>query len=271
MTLYIGDKPVGLMKVVKDTKYIEKTKFGVSIDDLLGNVDENGSYSKRSAPVSLNLSGVKSTANFAFAYLFAYYFSKELTITANDLVSVGERAFYYAAYTAGKIDKFVATFDSLTEIKNSYAFSYFGPAGADEYSVVFLSLEYIKGTAVFDHAFSGTFVNSGQIDLGTVFPKLRHVEGSTVFGTAVPSSSTKRIIVRLNLVETIIGPTSQYSAAFYNLYGDFYFPKCTQAENYIFYPGNKCVVHFAAANQAAIEACPGYDKMFGASEIYFDL
>lgn len=59
MTLYIGDKPVGLMKVVKDTEYINKTKFGASIDNILGSVNESGVYTPARELFTIDLSGIK--------------------------------------------------------------------------------------------------------------------------------------------------------------------------------------------------------------------
>lgn len=247
------------------------TKFGVSIDDLIGDVDERGYYSKPTAPVLLDLSGVKMASPHSFAYLFLNSLSKEIVLLANDLVYVGVSSFERLASTGNRIDKFVARFDSLVEITSQYGFQSFGPADAKEYDVKFSSLEYIKGDSVFANAFDGLLTTIGAIDLDSVFPKLRHIGGNAALKSVVRSTSSSFVNITLSSVETIIGGTAYYSATFYGVYTNLYLPKCTRVENYIFDTSNKCTVHFAAANQAAIEACPGYDKMFGASGIYFDL
>jgi len=51
-------------------------------------------------------------------------------------------------------------------------------------------------------------------------------------------------------------------------------PACTSVGDYAFYDcSTLSAIHFAAANQATIEALSGYSSKFGASSatIYFDL
>ena len=89
MTLYIGDKPVGLMKVVKDTKYIDKTKFGVSIDNMLGNVDENGVLQFPTEQFVLDGSGIKDFYYRAMYYKF-YYNDALISASFPDLETISQ-------------------------------------------------------------------------------------------------------------------------------------------------------------------------------------
>ncbi len=93
MVLYIGDKPVGLIKVVE--KEVAKTKFGVSIDNLLGNVDANGTLQDSAVPFVFDGTGIKDFAWRALYYKF--YKTKVTEILLSDLVEIsGSYACAYA-------------------------------------------------------------------------------------------------------------------------------------------------------------------------------
>jgi hypothetical protein len=270
MTLYIGDKPVGLYRVVKDTKYIDKTKFGVSIEDIMGFVDENGAYQKpNSQHVVLDLTGVKTVYDYQFAYLFRSNSStngiKEIVINAPDLTSVGEAAFLSAA-CARTLTKATLKCDALENITSQKAFDgLFNDAlwgDGPELDISFASLKTISASG---RVFYGAFKNSPTIIcMDKSFPVLESVSGLGLF------ASLSRGTYIFSKITTIVGQTSRASATFYNCPGIYCFPRATSFSKYIFY-NNYPVLHFAAANQAAIEACTGYDYKFGASEIYFDL
>lgn len=284
MTLYIGDKPVGLIKVVKDTKYIDKTKYGVSIDNLLGNVDENGNYIAPTDTFVLDLTGVKHVPDEAFQYLFMGYDTisgvdmRLVGIIANDVTSVGSRAFYYiSAFNNGL--EFVH-FDGLEEIitPTNGLGTTFAQAFHYAKSASFKSLKRLDNVAsssggeIFGNAFTSVF-----LDFDSVFPSLEYVRGIKQFKKIFKSASSAKIKVYASKIHTCI----QNGAGTYNpsqngvfdsIYGDIYLPACTYAEGYLCRSATyKTVLHFAAAHQAELEACDGYDYMFGASEIYFDL
>ena len=56
--LYIGDSQ-GTPAIVK-IEEVPKTKFGISVDAFLGDVDENGVYQIPTEPFTLDLSSIKS-------------------------------------------------------------------------------------------------------------------------------------------------------------------------------------------------------------------
>lgn len=69
MTLYIGDKPVGLCKIVE--KKVPKTKFGASVDAWIGDVDENGVLNPATNDtIMLDFSEVKEIAELALQERF---------------------------------------------------------------------------------------------------------------------------------------------------------------------------------------------------------
>lgn len=265
MVLYIGDKPVGLMKVVE--KKVPKVKFGVSIDNFIGDVDENGTLTPASTTDDfvLDLTGVKTISNSALSNIFA---NKGLPVTliAPDVIQVDGSGFDNFAPGASS---YYVRFDNLESITGNSAFHEAfrgGTISTPTYDVVFAKLKTIKGDSCFAYDFDKQGVAFGEI-----FPSLEEIEGSTVFrGYSAPSSHT------LTHVRKIVGASSKYSATFYtNISGDvhWYFPSLTEISGYAFYSSTsyRPKLHFAAANQAAIEACPGYEYLFGATEIYFDL
>lgn len=267
MTLYIGDKPVGLMKVVKDTKYIDKTKYGVSIDSLLGDVDENGVYTKSKEPIVLDLTGVKTVGLYGFSYRF-YRSNVEVSIIAPDVISVLRYGFEQVAAGAAKI---TARFDSLEEITNGSAFDgAFSSGGAytsPDIDAVFPRLKKIGAQYAFRDCFDSKYV-----DLDKTFPALEEIINSPLCFRGLKAGQT----YTFSKLKKIVGESSKYSATFYvNAFGtiSINLPSATELSGYVCYTASsyKCVLHFASANQAAIEACDGYSYMFGATEIYFDL
>ena len=270
MTLYIGDKPVGLYKIVKDTKYIDKTKFGVSIEDIMGFVDENGAYQKpNSQHVVLDLTGVKTVYDYQFAYLFRSASStnciKEIVINAPDLTSVGTGSFLETALAYG-LEKATLKCDSLESITSQKAFdNVFNSTttgAGPELDVSFAKLKTIDSPG---RAFYGALAQSPTIlCMDKSFPVLEVIDGLALFASFSSGTYT------FSKVTTVVGQSSRASATFYSCPGIYCFPRATSFSKYVFY-NNYPVLHFAAANQAAIEACTGYDYKFGASEIYFDL
>ena len=242
------------------------TKYGVSIDNLLGNVDADGNYVRPTEPFVLNLSGVKSMPSHGMNYFAAGGNIDAIrvpirSLIANDLVSVSTQSFNSFADENRNFER--VEMNNLEVASGSGAFQ-----NAFQYatSASFQKLRKVSGNFVF----GGTFAER-KLDLSQVFPALEEISGSSAMTNIILSGSSDRASITLPKLKSVIGNSSQYSATFANVYGDFYFPKCDHIENYIFTTNRNCVLHLAAANQAAIEACVGYSYKFGASEIYFDL
>lgn len=272
MTVYLGKKPVGVTKIVK--KAIPESRFGVKISDLLGTVDADGNYIPPTDGFVLDLTGVKSVPANGFqfwnmGYETTYGSDQRLRgIIANDVVSVGEFSFRYIAGFDSGLE--YVYFDSLEEITKPAVFT---EAFTFAKKASFKSLKRIKldGTQdCFNNAFS-----KAVLEFDSVFPSLEFVSGGAVLAKLFKSSSSQRIKIYASKISSLIN-TSTYSSlmyrTFYNVYGDIYLPNCTVMQGaYVCGANYKNELHFAAANQAAIEACDGYSSMFGATAIYFDL
>lgn len=241
------------------------TKFGVSIDNIIGNVDADGVYSKPTGVITLDLTGVKTVALGGFANRF-YKAATEIIIIAPDLTDVKGNAFEEAFFGNTKI---TARFDALEEITGNESFdsafagsSYTRP----ERDIVFSKLKKINASDVFTSSFDGTV-----IDFDKTFPVLEEIQGSNIIAS-LPAPST----YTLSKVKKIVGGSSStYSTFRMNYSGTvtINLPSATELSDYVCRATSsyKCNLHFAVANQAAIEACPGYEYKFGATEIYFDL
>ena len=272
MTVYLGNKPVGVTKIVK--KEVAKKKFGVSIDDIIGDVDADGNYIVPSEPIEVNLAGVKSVPQSGFAYKF--YGIRNLVVNANDMVSVGEKSFMYAFATPNTFasDSLSISFDNLEIIDKPNAFAYACSSRSTLYNKTNISFKKLKKIAA-NEVF---YFFSVQIDpnFDEIFPSLEEIAGNSVFNTAI--NIKDNAIITLSKVKKITGSTSQYSSIFGSLYNKgtvWNFPSATELTGYVWNIGASYAgeIHFAAANQAAIEACDGYTKKWGlaGATIYFDL
>lgn len=261
MTVYLGKTPVGVTKIVK--KEVAKTKFGVSIDDLIGNVDENGMLSAPTEPFILDLSGVRIVEARALGRVFSQSIVQE--IIADDIVEVRPYGFYNAFQNSTSLLR--ASFNGLVEVAtaNSFPNSFQGATNA---VVIFGNLKRVSGNDAFYYAFYGNKAFIPDVS----FPVLEEITGQTAFnnGFDVPTNKTMQFSA---LKKVTGGTTSTYPT--FSLYtsGQIWkFPNATEFTGYIF-RNYVSEIHFAAANQAAIEACDGYDYKWGATNatIYFDL
>lgn len=244
------------------------TKFGVSIDDIFGNVDENGVYTPSAEKFVLNLSGVKEVGQYGMRSVFSdnastYGAAKGLVgLVANDLITVGQSAFYY--FSANNTDLEYVYMDALEEVSASSAFS-----NAFTYARL-ASMKKLKRITG-DSAFAGAFSES-VLDLDEVFPSLEYVSGKYVLSGIIDSTSSKPANITLSKIKTLLNTSdNDFQAVFTNLYADIHLPSCTEVAKRLCSTSYKSRLHFAAAHQALIEACDGYSYNFGAEAIYFDL
>ena len=274
MTVYLGDKAVGANTIVE----VPKTKFGASIDNLLGTVDADGNYIPLSEPFEVNLAGVKRTTyNGYFPYKF--YKSSIKKLIANDLVSIGGSSdFVGVCEYSMQLEE--AHFDNLEEINANHTFSNAFRYCYNAKKITFSKLKKVTGSSVFKDAFSGIGNSGPVLNIEEIFPALEEISNDVFSGFITYSYYVyqgKPII--FPAVKKITGGSSYYTGnTFYSFYTNntvWHFPSATEFSGYIWnnsasYPGE---IHFAAANQAAIEACDGYaDKWgFAGATIYFDL
>lgn len=244
---------------------IDKKKFGLSIDDLLGDVDENGILQNPVGSTTMDLSGVKGFAGKFFIYFAIENIRNVEKLFAPDLETINisntfDNAFYYNS----KIKEVIL--GCKTIIGGNVFYNAF--RGSPNVVVSFPNLKVVNGQSVFYNAFRGI----KETDISKIFPVLEEISGSTAFYTFIDMPSDKTITFP-SLIK-IIGATASYNATFYGLSSPkFYLPKCTTLESKYIFPTSTTEIHFAAENQAAIEASENYATKWGASqaEIFFDL
>lgn len=260
--LYIGDSQ-GAPAIVK-VEEVEKTKFGVGIDNLLGSVNANGEYILPTKSVDLDLTGVKSLPRSAFSN-----FASNDRIVLNNVIAPDLE---YVAPTS------FSNFASLGTIlgRAEFGIEEIATAGAFEYA--FDGCDYVAGSIVFpklkkvnhDSVFL-SFLGSRYATWDDVFPVLEEISGDKSFGSFC---SSRDKIQRLSAVKKIQGGTrSKYMATFYGITKHtFYLPNVTYLSDYVF-DSTTIEIHFSAVNQSLIEECSGYSTKWGATNatIYFDL
>lgn len=225
---------------------VNKTKFGASVDALLGDVDENGVLQAPTEPTVLNFAGVTEIAAYGLYYVF--FRRKGITsVDFSSLESVGVDGLSYA-------------FDSCT-----------GITGALDLS----SLESVEVEGL-RSAFSGcTGITS--VDLSSL-----ESVGTNGLSSAF-SGCTGITSVNLSSLQSVVGQGGMSGA--FNRCGSLTtisFPSLTSVQTSSFgssYLGmfefctNLTEIHFRADMQATIETMTGYSSKFGATNatIYFDL
>ena len=252
---------------------VEKTKFGITIDSFLGNVDENGVYNRpnTSRPI-FDLSGIKKVGAYGFYNVFFTVWPGAVSgVIANDISSVDEHGFSHS-FTNCPLTVF--EFNGLESIENGREqFAYVNSNNAVTSNLIphFNKLKKVVAINAFANAFMGIKINPDE-----TFPVLEEIGGTSAFATFRNFSEGDEI--SFGAIKKITGGTATYTTTFGALYvaGTVWkFPSATEFTGSIWnisssYPGE---IHFAAANQAAIEACDGYANKWGfaGATIYFDL
>lgn len=231
------------------------TKFGLSIDNILGNVDTDGVYS---APVAssdtivLDLSSIKTVGykgfRWAFVSLIGNYF-----LNLSNLEVVGDSGLERCASSGGTnyvpVKVVGVNLKSLKRVESSgmsVAFYTQDISGMLDLN----ALEYIGANGM-----QNCFYACENIT-GILMDCLRQVDYSGLYGAfircaKIPSAYFPSLTI---VVVGSFGSTSAASRIFYN---------CTGMTE----------MHFRADMQATIEAMTGYSAKFGATNatIYFDL
>lgn len=254
---------IGQIETGGGGEVVNKTKLGLTIDEFLGDVDADGVYTPPTTPLSINLSGVKSVSANSFYYAFSGEYVAELI--ANDVVFVDTASFQNVFY-ASKGDIKIR-FDSLEEVTGISAFNNMCNFGSTTLDVVFSKLKRVSANNAFNNAFGNAKVIPDE-----VFPVLEEISGDNAFRQFRSVSSTD--IIKFSALKKITGSNSAYTSPFQIFSAVvWHFPSVTEISGYVFYSSGAKEIHFAAANQAAIEACPNYDIKWGATNatIYFDL
>lgn len=250
------------------TKEVAKTKFGLSIDNFIGDVDANGVLQAPTGDFVLDLTGLTKIGENGFRGLFAQ--NQRVTgVVANDVTEILDLGMAYAFTDSANVSTF--EFNGLVEINVKSVFYGVNKTGNTKLVPHFNSLKSINGLGVFKDAFSSARINPDE-----TFPVLEYVAGVNAFYNF--RTYTAGEIITFSTIKTIVGSKATYDCIFGSIAKKnivWNFPSATSFTGYIWnstssYPGE---IHFAAANQAAIEACSGYANKWGfaGATIYFDL
>lgn len=287
-------------------------KYGATVDTFLGDVDASGVLQIPTAQTDLMFDGVTDLANEALRYRFyeshvvsSVSFPQLVQVTGNSalfscfqsaslenisfpvLQSVsGASAFYHAFY--GTSIKTVS-FPALTTVSSSFSSTFYGCKKIT--SASFPALEEITESM----AFYECFRNCSALT-NVSFPRLKKIGSDTATSINYRHFDSAFIATKVTSLEfpelTAIYCTGTASS-WGTFYGNstiqkMYFPKLTVIDKSPAYTGNstsqnyifsRCdsltEIHFGAANQAAIEALPGYATLWGRgagnATVYFDL
>ena len=275
MTVYLGKNPVGVGRIVE--KKVAKEKYGLTVDSFLGDVDADGNYVTPSEPFEVNLAGVKSVPDYGFAYKFMLN-EKLIKLIANDVTSVGSGAFLYAcsaeefSNVENKNAEIEVSFDNLEIVDKAEAFKNMLYLRIG--SKIKISFKKLKKIAA-AQAFS-SFCGLADANFDEIFPSLEEISGNSCL-TNCSALMTDDVRTFSKVKKITGGATKSYRTfdAIYSRNTVWNFPSATEFTGYIWnggtsYPGE---IHFSAANQAAIEACEGYDYKWGfaGATIFFDL
>ena len=225
------------------------TKYGVSIGDLLGNVDENGAYQIPTEPFTLDLSSVKSLPQYGLYYKF--YKSKVSGALRIGLEGDLSGIYAFNSCFRGCTGLTSVNLSSLTTVSGSNAMSNCFSDCTGLTSVDWSSLTTISGTSAmaycFDNCTGLTSVNLSSLT------------------TVSSSSAINSCFHGCNGLTTISFPalTSIVDKSFGSASYNYIFGGCTALTE----------IHFRADMQATIEALSGYADKWGATNatIYFSL
>lgn len=279
------------------------TKYGVSIDNMLGNVDANGQLSVPYGEFVFNGAGIKSLGTNALAYKFAaptaYACLPIRKILLPDLLQVSSESLRYVAYNAYSLTE--VDLGLITDINSTSVLLSAFESAYNLATVRAPNVTTISGYSACEYAFRSTGLTSNA------FPNLTTISGSSACRYMYAGCTFDELGLD-NLVTISGGTACQYMfqglkidearfpklesitgsmACRYWFSGStvkkVYFPALTTVDESVFgsasYNGafSSCSqlteIHFRADAQATIEAMDGYSAKWGATNatIYFDL
>ena len=259
-----------------DEREVAKTKFGVSIDNLIGDVDVDGKYTAPTEGFVLDGSGIKSIGKEGFYFSF-YNNRRILEALFPDLEEIDEyglqHAFYGTRITHISLGK-------VRVVNKNYALNNVASYMKTKLAELPISnIEELSGNSVAYAAFTSSFGGTA-----TGLYNLRIISGASACGYMLGSSSSLTDI-QLDSLESIYGYAAcQNMFSYCKALEKAYFDSLTEvltadalgtsSSNGMF---SGCTamteIHFRKDVQVVIESLSGYPSKFGATNatIYFDL
>lgn len=268
------------------------SKYGISIDDLLGEVSSNTLQVPTGNDANLTISGFTKLAQYSFYYKFVRN-TKIHSVVFTDLEQCANSyAMQYGFYYCTNLQ--TASFPKLTTINGSSAFGNVFYGDTSLKTVDLSALETINTSSSCQYVFYNC-TNLESID----FSSLKTI-GSASTGNTANNRHLYYAFNGCNKLTTLTFPSLEaiYCNGNGSTYGSFannnkiqklYFPKLTtmtwsssytnanrtQPVANMFYSCSALTeIHFAEANKSAVESITGYSSKWGAPStctIYFDL
>ena len=257
------------------------TKFGVSLDNLLGNVDANGVYQLSDAPFTFDATSIKKLPD-GLGDLFAYKFydlpltgTVDLSNYTHDAFNPFTAQFFTQAFSYTGVQKLITPRERYggSPMQFYQSFQHCDALKEIVFSNPIISSSVFSFNETFQHCdFSGASIN---------FDIITNI-GKYGFYSAFKYCKLPEEIRFTNLTE--ITGVSSFRGAFSQTTGckRYFFPSLTSVTSDAF--GDRTYltwynatdveeIHFRADTQATIEAVTGYSSKFGATNctIYFDL
>lgn len=266
------------------------TKYGISIDNLLGEVNSSGQLQHPlGGDVDLVISGFTSVANYVMNDKFARSNAIK-SVVFTDLQHADGTSCFDRAFNAC-IQLQSVSFPKLTTANGQTVFSYCFQGDTKLTTASFPLLEEATQSNAFQYVFGGC-------------PLLENIDFSSLRVVGNPSATTGTsyrqfyyAFQNCNKLTSITFPALEEiwcngtaantgTFSYNNKVTKFYFPKLhtisktakygkVTGANNIFYSCSALTeIHFAEANKSAVESMTGYSKKWGAPStctIYFDL
>lgn len=267
---------------------VEKTKYGVSIDNILGDVDADGNYQRASivSPIEINMDNVRVVTYDSFMYKFANINS--VIFRANNVEEIQGYAFQYAFASTDYNDRgpCVVELDGIEEIGRD-ANAAFGNCFYKRIGKIDISFKKLK--KIYSNDAFASMAAYGYIDTEKAFPSLEEIGNmgnKTFFNfcSYTDVAAQKLPLCFPSLRRILISSGSSYSCLFGgSSYGEailagtkWLFPSLEEIVTTTMWGNSgttETEIHFAIKNQASIEASAGYSTKWGLTNatIYFDL
>lgn len=252
------------------------SKFGVSMDNLIGDVDSSGTLenpSEHSPKGAAVFAGVRHVTSQGLCFTFRNRYSAGpggiTSVSFPDCETCGTYAFASMCAYVSSVTS--ASFPRLANADTGSFHSTFQYVGLTE--IAFPAMTEING----NHAFVNCWQGCRSLT-SVYFPVLETITGNTVFGNAFSTSGVESLeFPELTTLDATGTQASQ--ATFYNcqtltrldfpaletITGAFVFNNCTALSE----------IHFGAAHETAIKASAGWSTLWGrgagAATVSFDL
>ena len=282
MTVYLGKKPVGVTKIVK--KEVVKTKYGVSLDNLLGDVDENGEYVPDITPFTFDATSIVNvpavSGGLADYFAYKFYFNKGLTGTIDLSNMTGITSYPRLEYTfyGSNIQKVITPkpLSHSGNVRLDYSFVFCTPLKEIVFSDPTVGGD---GHVCFYCAFQSNnladatinFEDIVKLDWYGLYATFRFCELQDEIRLTSLAEIANAYAFRTTFAEIKAGGKRFYFPALTTIVANAF---GTSSTNLTWYKSTLVEeIHFRADMQATIESQYGYSSKFGATNctIYYDL